>query len=609
MSLIHLPSASLGVLNPAYRRAQRDLEDKAQAESPPKKHCPGNGASDSLDTSVDEQRECAIRAERLAIAAPYFGADSGFKKPAHVASSKKRNAPCQLSGEYPGDLPLNKREDTGDHADKTVNLDAFWNAKKGSVGMHPHGEGKLIADTPDVRESLLPSVSGCLGHHAHIPQGASRVVEPCYEGRVSDIPPYPHEYIANFLTEFRPNCRKAQTWVKAHEASHDARLKAAQKNNEKAESEKTQSKTVQSKKGRPKKAQPKKTQTKKAQSEKAQLEKALFEEAQPEEAGQDDESKATLHERLGLQKEEATPGESKEAVHAKLAQQKANARRGKAKERAAAAVAAASAPKDGSPTPKPARRHVEAVPAPAGSTMDLSAVRWALVQAKKSNARQDEELDKVAQASQARHVQVKEEGDSEDVDMAEDASQDKHTAATKEYDNEDLEKAVKASQERLAQVKKDREYHERVIAGVDHAHNKLLKTMYGNNPPKPSNDDFPKYPAGGFPTAEQEKKFVGSVVGRVDDAQKRLIKTMGELRATMRANATDDDTPKASKFGASFPEPMGPRRTPEGTKDMERKRAIHPGSAIRVKKEHEKFQKAAFGDEDVSDVKFNEKSF
>jgi hypothetical protein len=591
MSLIHLPSASLGVLNPAYRRAQRDLEDKAQAESPPKKHCPGNGASDFLDTSVDEQRERAIRAEPLAITAPYFGADSGFKKPAHAASSKKRNAPCELSGEYPGELPLTKREDTGDHTDKTVNLDAFWNAKKGSVGMHPHGEGKLIADTPDVRESRLPSVSCCLGHNAHISQGASRAVEPCYEDRVSDIPPYPHEYIANFLTEFRPNCRKAQTWVKAHEASHDARLKAAQKTKEKAESEKTQSK--------------------KAQSEKAQLqlEKALFEEAQPEEAGQDDESKATLHERLGPQKGKATPGESKEAVHAKLAQQKANARRGKAKERAAAAVAAASAPKDGSPTPKPARRHVEALPAPAGSTMDLSAVRWALVQAKKSNAREDEDLDKVAQASQERHVQVKKEGDSEDVDMAEDAPQDKHTAAKKEYDNEDLEKAVKASQERLAQVKKDREYHERVIAGVDHAHNKLLKTMYGNNPPKPSNDDFPKYPAGGFPTAEQEKKFVGSVVGRVDDAQKRLIKTMGELRATMRANATDDDTPKASKSGASLPEPMGHRRTPEGTKDMERKRAIHPGSAVRVKKEHEKFQKAAFGDEDISDVKFNEKSF
>ncbi|RMJ21746.1 hypothetical protein PHISP_07389 [Aspergillus sp. HF37] len=606
MSLIHLPSTSLGVLNPAYRRAQRDLEDKAQAESPPKKHCPGNGASNVMDTSLDEQRQRAIRAERLAVAASYFGADSGFKKPAHAPSSKKRHAPCELSGEYPGELPLTKREDTGDHADKTVNLDAFWNAKSGSIGIHPHGDdGKLFVDTPD---------------------GASRVVEPCYEGRVSDIPPYPHEYIANFLTEFRPNCRKAQAWVKAHEARNDARLKAAQKNREKAESKKAQSKTAQPKKGRsnkapsktqskkaqPEKAQSKKAQPEKAQSEKAQLEMALFEEAQPEEARQEDESKETLHARFGLQKGETTPGESKEAVHAKLAQQKANARRDKAKARAAAAAAGgtpAPAQKDCSPTPKPARRQVEAVPAPAGSTMDLSAVRWALVQAKKSNSREDEGLDKAVQASQERRVQVKKEGEDEDVDMAVDAPQEKHAAAKQEYEDEELDKAVKASQERLAQVKKDRESHERVLAGVDEARNRLLKTMYGDNPPKPSNDDFPKYLAGGFATIEQEKKFVGTVVGRIDNAQNRLIKTMGELKDTMHANATVDDIPKASKSDASLPEPMGPRRTPEGTKDMEKKREIHPGSAVRVKKEHEKFQKAAFGDEDISDVKFNEKSF
>lgn len=133
-------------MRPTYLRALR----KARAQTQAMALHPGQGVSDIMDISSD------LNTERLApvVTALVTGAGTGtaYQNPAHDHSSKKRDAPCEMSGEYAGPLPDAKREDNGDHADKTVNLDDFWNAKRGSLGIHPQEGGTLLVDTPDVRK-------------------------------------------------------------------------------------------------------------------------------------------------------------------------------------------------------------------------------------------------------------------------------------------------------------------------------------------------------------------------------------------------------------------------------------------------------------------------
>lgn len=204
-----------------------------------------------------------------------------------------------------------------------------------------------------------------------------------------------------------------------------------------------------------------------------------------------------------------------------------------------------------------------AAPVPRRSTMDLSAVRSALEAAKASDSHTDEEFE--------------------------------------------LTIPTKTPQERLDETISERELHASVIDSLDKAQDRLRKTMFGDNPPpKPSNDDFPKYPAGGFPTTEEERNFHATIVSRINQAVGRVYESQQSLLKTMYDNGF---VPHPSKSDSSSPEPMGLRRTPEGVKAMERKREIHPDSSARVKGKHDMLQKATFGDEDISTVNFNERNF
>lgn len=168
-----------------------------------------------------------------------------------------------------------------------------------------------------------------------------------------------------------------------------------------------------------------------------------------------------------------------------------------------------------------------------------------------------------------------------------------------------------APQGALGDIKKDREFHASVTGRIDQAlgrvqdaHKGLLTAMYGDNTPErfsgSADESAPKYPFGGFLSMENEKKFHENVIDRFDQAEQRFLGNVKEARGDITPKHARPENPQ---------QPKAPRRTSVGAGILERTRELYPDDIEHAKQAHDKFQKAMFGDKDISKVQFNEDDF